>query len=46
MLVRALIYRIATDEAALAPAGWTPDRVRAYRPAIDLAIKYSDTTPD
>ncbi|MGH3206052.1 MAG: TIGR02569 family protein [Streptosporangiaceae bacterium] len=44
MLVRALIYRIATDQAALTPAAWTPDRVQAYRPAIDLAIRYAGTT--
>lgn len=46
MLVRALIYRIATAEAALGPAGWTPDHVRAYRPVIDLAIKYAGNTPN
>lgn len=46
MLVRALIYRIATDDAALGPAGWTPERTRAYRPVIDLAIKYADSTPN
>lgn len=41
-----LIYRIATDDAALGPAGWTPERTRAYRPVIDLAIKYTDSTPN
>jgi len=46
MLIRALIYRIATDEAALGPARWTPDHVRAYRPAIALAIKYAGDTPN
>jgi hypothetical protein len=45
MLVRALIYRIATDEAALGPAGWTPAHAAAYRPVIDLAIKYAGNTP-
>ena len=46
MLVRALIYRIATDDAALGPAGWTPERTRAYRPVIDLAITCADSTPN
>jgi hypothetical protein len=42
MLVRALIYRIATHEAAFGPAGWTPDQVEAYRPAVALAVTYAD----
>jgi uncharacterized protein (TIGR02569 family) len=42
MLVRALIYRIATHEAAFGPAGWTPDQVEAYRPAVSLAVTYAD----
>jgi uncharacterized protein (TIGR02569 family) len=42
MLVRALIYRIATHEAAFGPAGWTPDQVEAYRPAVNLAVTYTD----
>jgi uncharacterized protein (TIGR02569 family) len=42
MLVRALIYRIATHEAAFGPAGWTPDQVQAYRPAVSLAVAYAD----
>jgi uncharacterized protein (TIGR02569 family) len=42
MLVRALIYRIATREAAAGPSGWTPDQARAYRPAVDLAVTYAD----
>ncbi len=37
MLLRALIYRIATHEAAFGSAGWTPDQVEAYRPAVSLA---------
>lgn len=42
MLIRALIYRIATDEALLGPGGWTLDRVAVYRPVVDLAIAYAD----
>ncbi|WP_238176332.1 TIGR02569 family protein [Kribbella albertanoniae] len=38
MLIRALIYRIATDEAASGPACWTADRLNAYRPTVDLAV--------
>lgn len=45
MLVRALIYRIATHEAAFGPAGWTPDQIGAYRPVIDLAVNYADNGP-
>lgn len=41
MLVRALIYRIVTDEACLGPAGWTTDRTGAYRPVVDLAVSYA-----
>lgn len=42
MLVRALIYRIATHEAAFGPAGWALDQIAAYRPVIDLAVAYAD----
>lgn len=35
MLVRALIYRIVTHDTV---RGWTPDDLRAYQPAIDLAV--------
>jgi uncharacterized protein (TIGR02569 family) len=45
MLVRALIYRIATHDKALGPAGWTPDQIGAYRPVIDLATNYADKGP-
>lgn len=38
MLIRALIYRIVTQE--LGPAEWTPDQVAAHRPAIGLALTY------
>lgn len=46
MLVRALIYRIATDEAALGPTAWTPDHIRAYQPVIDVAVKYASNAPN
>jgi uncharacterized protein (TIGR02569 family) len=39
MLIRALIYRIATDEAASGPACWTTARLDAYKPAVAVAIK-------
>lgn len=42
MIVRALIYRIATDDANLGPAGWTPDHIDAYRPAVGLAVTHAD----
>jgi len=46
MLVRALIYRIATHEAAFGPAGWTTDQIQAYRPAINLAVTCADHDPN
>jgi uncharacterized protein (TIGR02569 family) len=46
MLVRALIYRIITHDKAFESTGWTPDQVSAYRPVIDLAIKYADNSSD
>jgi uncharacterized protein (TIGR02569 family) len=39
MLIRALLYRIATDEAVSGPGCWTTARLDAYQPAVDLAIK-------
>ncbi|GAB2643028.1 TIGR02569 family protein [Kribbella swartbergensis] len=41
MLVRALIYRIATDEAAHGRSVWTRRHCDAYQPVIDLAIAYT-----
>jgi uncharacterized protein (TIGR02569 family) len=41
MLIRALIYRITTHDAAFGPASWTPENRQAYRPAIDLAVNYA-----
>jgi hypothetical protein len=38
MLIRALIYRITTDELTFGPGGWTPERCAAYQPAIDLTL--------
>ncbi len=38
MLVRALIYRMVTDDVAHGPAIWTPGHRAAYQPVIDLAI--------
>jgi len=37
MLVRALIYRIVTDDVVFGPTGWTADHFSAYRPVIELA---------
>ncbi|MEU4396199.1 TIGR02569 family protein [Kribbella sp. NPDC023855] len=42
MLIRALIYRIATDEAASGPSCWTTSRLNAYQPAVDLAVTIAD----
>lgn len=42
MLVRALIYRIATDEAVFGPAGWTSGHADAYKPAIDAAVRCAE----
>jgi uncharacterized protein (TIGR02569 family) len=41
LLIRALIYRIATHEAACGPAGWTRDQVEAYRPAVGVAVSHA-----
>lgn len=46
MLIRALIYRIATDDKAFGPAGWTPDQVNAYRPVIELATARAQASGD
>ena len=40
MLVRALIYRMATDELAHGPEVWTTDRRAVYEPVIELALSY------
>ncbi|MEU4294677.1 TIGR02569 family protein [Kribbella sp. NPDC026596] len=40
MLVRALIYRIATDEALGGAEVWTTDRRAVYEPAIEVALAY------
>jgi uncharacterized protein (TIGR02569 family) len=36
MLVRALVYRIITDDVSRRSTGWTTDLSGAYRPVIDL----------
>jgi hypothetical protein len=41
MLVRALIYRMATDEIAAGPEAWTTARRAAYEPVIELALSYA-----
>lgn len=41
MLVRALIYRIATDGALTGAAAWTPEHLAAYRPVVALAVAYA-----
>ena len=40
MLVRALIYRITTDDVVGGPQVWTPDRRGVYEPAIEVALSY------
>jgi uncharacterized protein (TIGR02569 family) len=42
MLIRALLYRITTDDIAHGSAIWTRDRIATYRRVIDLAISYAD----
>ncbi|MFG1694985.1 TIGR02569 family protein [Nonomuraea sp. NPDC049309] len=38
LLIRALIYRIVTDQVLLGGDAWTRDRVAAYRPVVGLAV--------
>lgn len=38
MLIRALIYRITTDEIARGAEAWTAARCAAYEPVIELAL--------
>ncbi|WP_238155015.1 TIGR02569 family protein [Kribbella soli] len=40
MLVRALIYRMTTDDLAAGAATWTDARRAAYAPVIELALSY------
>jgi uncharacterized protein (TIGR02569 family) len=41
MLIRALIYRMTTDELAGGAATWTKARRSSYRPVIELALSYA-----
>jgi len=41
MLIRALLYRITTDDAVHGAGLWTDEYRAKYRPAIDLAISYA-----
>ncbi|WP_350276295.1 TIGR02569 family protein [Kribbella sp. HUAS MG21] len=41
MLVRALLYRMTTDELAGGAAVWTDARRAAYAPVIELAVSYA-----
>jgi len=41
MLVRALIYRITTDDLARGPEVWTQTFRAAYEPVIELALSYA-----
>ncbi|HZX04632.1 TIGR02569 family protein [Kribbella sp.] len=41
MLIRALIYRMTTDDLAGGAANWTTERRAAYAPVIELALSYS-----
>jgi hypothetical protein len=40
MLVRALIYRITTDDVVGGSRVWTPDHRGVYEPAIEVALSY------
>lgn len=42
MLIRALIYRMATDDLAGGAATWTDARRSGYRPVIELALSYAN----
>ena len=42
LLARALIYRIVTHDALRGAAGWTPDQIGAYGPAVDVALGFAD----
>jgi uncharacterized protein (TIGR02569 family) len=42
MLVRALIYRLVTDDAVLGSARWPDRHIDAYRPAIEAAIRCAE----
>jgi hypothetical protein len=41
MLVRALIYRLTTDEAVGGPEAWTTTHLDSYRPAIEVALSFT-----
>ncbi|HEY3557250.1 MAG TPA: TIGR02569 family protein [Kribbella sp.] len=41
MLIRALLYRMTTDDLAGGAATWTEARRAGYRPVIELALSYS-----
>jgi hypothetical protein len=41
MLVRALIYRMTTDDLAGGPTTWTDARRAGYAPVIELAVSYA-----
>jgi uncharacterized protein (TIGR02569 family) len=41
MLVRALIYRMTTDELAGGAATWTDARRAAYAPVVEVALSYA-----
>lgn len=41
MLVRALIYRLTTDDAVGGPEAWTSARLQSYRPAIEVALSFT-----
>jgi len=42
MLVRALLYRLTTDEAAGGPGMLTASHLDNYRPAIEVALSFTD----
>ncbi|MFG1909584.1 hypothetical protein [Kribbella sp. NPDC048928] len=41
MLIRALLYRMTTDDLAGGAATWTDARRSGYLPVIELALSYS-----
>lgn len=43
MLIRALLYRLATDEASTGPTCWTPTHLNTYQPAVAVAVLLSNS---
>jgi hypothetical protein len=42
MLIRALIYRMTTEDVVRGPDFWSGPARAAYEPVIELALSYAD----